>query len=116
MFTTGAGRTQLGRGRVLSLTNANRRVFPNLDREIARLVSESDSSLASQLDSVARKAQMLIPRFLRVHQQERFRESLVHENRVESKHVPYDLDGKPGREVVAVYWPWGVQCNSVLSR
>lgn len=104
-----AGRTELGGERETSLATANLRLFPDLDREISRLVGESDPALAGRLDSVARKAQTLIPQFLRVHQQERFRESLVRENRIESKHVPYDLDGKPGREVVAVYWPWGVQ-------
>lgn len=103
-----AARTELGATSSGALTKHNLQAFPRLAEQIAQLARGSDPALGKQLDVLAQQGQALLPKFLQVHQQERFRESLVKSNRIELKHVPYDLNRQPGKELAVVYAPWGV--------
>lgn len=103
-----AGPSTLGEVPGGALTQHNLQAFPGLAQEIARLIGRSDAALGEQLDVLARQGQSLLPTYMKVHQQEGFRNSLVKSNLTQLKQVPYDLDRKPGKELAVVYAPWGV--------
>jgi CHAT domain-containing protein len=103
-----AGRSELAGVRGWPLTQHNLRVFPGLAQEIAKLAANSGAELGKQLDVLAQTGESLLPTYIQVHQKEAFRDSLSKPNVTELRQTPYDLDRKPGNELVVTYAPWGV--------
>ncbi len=95
-----------GRRNVPALEPLVRRELANFDAEIERLAAKSDAQqVGAGLVELERRSLELLPRFQQIHRNEGYAKKLV---ATVSKGHPYDLDGKPGDELLVFFETTGV--------
>lgn len=107
-----ASSTSTGLARPTRYTRLAESLYPDLETELAKLAARQRAGKVSQqLANLSKQARSLLPRFLKVHSEKNYRQTLVKPWGHQEQHTGYDLngDGDDHLEIFVGYSPSGVE-------